>query len=422
MHKNLLETVSFGTNVRQPHRLHAVTMCSVLNGIRDGGINDLDWSKRVDLIRKLPFDSKSQKDAKLSLPFFTPAGTFRVGRNDALLRHAGQICMDLDDLNPDQSRAVMNTALDDEHCLAAFRSVRLRGVHLILKVPQCSSEQHSKIVFPHAARYVRDTYGYEVDFKCRNVCRASFVSYDTRILVYPRATPLEIDLSAPAWQEPQLAPARRCPVVAGPSLPAQAPTKLNFGHVGAFHLGTCCGPHRFKPDGTHYTHQSLFQLGKRIAMLVCKQALSKADTSRLINEAFAGWIAEARRSKHPLRGEDSEYRQELGKIVRSSVKRKGIARAVATWTQWTRHAEFPSDGDPEKRLLFAIRNHCEARRTKVFFIGCRDAAVIAGVRSTKTSAKLLRDLRRRKILSRSLDGICVPPRPKRHAQRYRFLG
>src|SRR5207302_3454682 len=122
-------------------------------------------------------------------------------------------------------------------------------------------------------------------------------------------------------------------------------------------------------------------------------------------------------------GENSEYRQELRKIVRSSLKRPGIVKAATTWTQWTMDSDFPSTGDPEERLLFAIRKHCQAKRTKVFFISCRDALVLAGVKSTRTSAKLLRDLRRRKILSISLDGKYAPPRSnRRNAQRYRFLG
>jgi len=58
----------------------------------------------------------------------------------------------------------------------------------------------------------------------------------------------------------------------------------------------------------------------------------------------------------------------------------------------------------------------------VFYIGCRDTALVAGVKSTRTSAKLLQDLRRKKILSVSLDGKYVPPRAnRRHARRYRLL-
>jgi|SRR6266508_2092777 len=119
----------------------------------------------------------------------------------------------------------------------------------------------------------------------------------------------------------------------------------------------------------------------------------------MVSRRAPGGRASGQRSNHRLRGEGSEYRHELAKSVLSSLNRKGIEKAASTWTRWTQDSEFPSNGDAETRLLFAIKKHCKTKRTKVFFIGCRDAAVVAGVKSTRTSAKLLHDLQRRNILS-----------------------
>lgn len=123
---NISAPVSFGLDVRRPGLLETRSTGDVLLGIQTGA-----WQDIVARVRSLPPDSVEQKTAKLALPYATWAGVFNRRANYGLVSHSGQIGVDLDDLGEAGAVAVLQSAVADRFCLAAFRSARGEGVRLI---------------------------------------------------------------------------------------------------------------------------------------------------------------------------------------------------------------------------------------------------------------------------------------------------
>ncbi len=382
--------------MRRPDLLETRSTGDVLLGIQSGV-----WREQVDMVRALPADSAAQKAAKLALPFATWAGVFSRRVNAALLRHSGQCGVDLDGLGDSGSTAVIQTAVADKHCLAAFRSTRGEGVRLLFRVPPCSAHDHSA-VFEQVAEHVRRVYSHEPDTSGKDVVRASFVSFDSGLWFHAAAPVLPVVLPG----DTQRFRGRRL-AVCHPSIYSGqlAETWATWYGRNSVIIGK-------RPDGTTGTHKGLLDLGKSLAFHA--ERIKEPLTSRHIDAAFDAWRAEHVRRGVAFRCEPEEYRSELSVSVRGAQRRPWFKAAAEKWLRWTRHHAFPSGGLPREKLLFAIRQHCDEARHAVFFLGARDAALVAGV-SFKTGARMLCKL----VADDLLEKIGERRHP-RHAQTYRL--
>src|SRR5438552_15863394 len=109
--------VSFGNNAKRPHLLETRPTSQALDGIRDG-----EWRDGVERVRRLPYRTPEQRREKLKLPFVTWSGEFAYRKGDCLIRHSGQVGIDVDHLTPDECLKVIARAVRDRYCLAAFHS------------------------------------------------------------------------------------------------------------------------------------------------------------------------------------------------------------------------------------------------------------------------------------------------------------
>ena len=152
-----LPQISFGEDVRKPALLQRRDTREVLFGIRDGA-----WQETVASVRSLPNDSQEQNAAKARLPYCTWAGVFSYRANANLVRHSGQCGIDLDGLGDAGAVEVIQKAVADAHCLAAYRSTRGEGVRLIFRIPPCSPESHTA-AFEQVASHVQRIYARAVE-------------------------------------------------------------------------------------------------------------------------------------------------------------------------------------------------------------------------------------------------------------------
>ena len=388
--------ISFGLNVRRPALLETRSTGDILLGIQSGM-----WREQVGVVRSLPADSAAQKAARLALPFATWAGVFSCRGSDALVKHSGQCGVDLDGLGDSRATAVIQTAVADKHCLAAFRSTRGEGVRLLFRIPPCSAHDHS-VIFEQVADHVRLIYSRDPDTSGKDVGRASFVSFDSGLWFHAAALVLPVVLPGDT---------QRC---RGETRCVSPPTIYagQLAEIWATWHGRTSVIIGKRPDGTTGTHKSLLNLGKSVALHAerTKQPL----TNRHIDEAFAAWHSEHVRRGVPLRCAQEEYRRELLVSVRGAERKPWFKAAADKWLRWTRHAAFPSAGLPREQLLFAIRQHCAESGSQEFFLGARDAAMITGGHFN-TGARLLRKL----VADGSLEKIGERRHP-RHAQTYRL--
>jgi hypothetical protein len=348
--------VSFGTNIKRPDLLETRSARDLLLGIRGG-----EWRGAVEKVRSLPPDSSLQRRAKTDLPYALWSGQFSRRDSSALVKHSGLIGVDLDHLDTDATRTVMHAAMDDPFCAAAFRSARGEGVRLIFRGPDDVTAAGHGAVFDASADYVREHYQVEPDAAGRDVCRASFVSFDGGLWLNPEAQILPVQTT---------------------DRPAGVNTMVKDHCVNLLavpwwvwmareHL-----PHRQKPGGTALTHYTLLRLGRRLALRIERErAWPVVDD--VIEDASAAWLREASRRGLKLRGSPAEYGDELRGIVAGVRKRTWFTGAARVWVRWTQERDFPK-GDSKAGLLFAIRGHCRESRSRIFFISCRDAATITG--------------------------------------------
>lgn len=379
-----LPFISFGDDIQRPDLLETRSTSDVLLGIQSGL-----WRNPVTRVRSLPHNSAEQKSAKRALPYATWAGVFSHRANSWLVRHSGQIGIDLDGLGEAGAVAVLQAAVADRFCLAAFRSARGEGVRLIFRIPPCSPGNHAT-AFQQVAEHVRNTYGRDPDEYGKDVSRASFVSFDEGLWCYPnaRVLPVILDLS-----HSDSCCVSRCvpPAVYSGQLAMTA-----WSWMGRYHVGSLQ-----KEDGTTFTHTKLLILGK--AMALHAERIKHTLTHQDFDEAARAWFVEHQRKGLRLRGDLDEYRAELRRKVEGARGKHWFKASVEKWTRWTRHPDFPKD--PVERLLFAIRKHCQEAGRLEFFIGARDAGLVCGV-SYRSGARLLKRL----VNSGQLKLLTVPDR------------
>jgi hypothetical protein len=363
-------------------------------------VRDGHWRDAVARVRELPADSAEQKAAKIQLPFCTWAGVFTRRENAGLVRHSGQVGIDLDGLGEAGAVAVLQTAVADVSCLAAFRSARGEGVRLIFRIPPCSPENHVA-AFEQVREHVANTYGREPDTSGKDVARASFVSFDNGLWFNAAALVLPIQLPD---ETQRLKGQTRCvsfPLYSG-LLAETWP-----GWYGR-HLANTAA----RENGTAKTHGSLLDLGKSLALHA--ERIKTPLTDRLIGSAFDSWWNEHQRQGVRLRCPADDYRRELLVSVRGAERKPWFKSAAEKWTRWTRHKEFPRDGMPHEKILFAVRQHCAESKSQEFFIGSRDAGLVAGA-SYITASRMLKKL----CANGHLEKIGKRRHP-RHAQTYRL--
>jgi hypothetical protein len=392
---NISAPISFGLDVRRPGLLETRSTGDVLLGIQSGA-----WRDTVARVRSLPLDSAEQKAAKLALPYATWAGVFSRRANSRLVSHSGQIGVDLDDLGEAGAVAVLQAAVADRFCLAAFRSARGEGVRLIFRIPPCSPENHTA-AFEQVAEHVRNTYGRDTDESGKDVCRASFVSFDCGLWFNPSADVLPIVLPDVTQR---LRGFTRCvPSLYGGEL---ALTCWNWFGQHFANTAPVSGE-------TAKTHGALLALGKAIALHA--ERIREPLTARQIDSAFESWLREHNRQGVQLRCSADEYRRELRDSIEGARRKSWFKSAAEKWIRWTRHEEFPHAALPHEKILFAVRQHCADAGSDEFFLGARDAGLVAGG-SYRTAARAIRKLCDDGQLEKTGER-----RQPRHAQTYRLI-
>jgi hypothetical protein len=316
-----------------------------------------------------------------------------------LLQHSGQIGVDLDDLGEAKAVSTIQNAVADRFCLAAFRSIRGEGVRLLFRIPPCSPENHA-IAFEQVAEHVRNTYGCEVDESGKDVSRASFVSFDRGLWVNPSADVLPIVL--PDGTQRYGGFTRCVPSLYGGEL---AVTCWNW--FGQHYANTAP-----VSGDTVKTHKNILDLGLAVALHA--ERIKEKLTARQIDLAFESWWREHQKQGVMLRLSADEYRSELRQSIEGAQRKCWFKSAAEKWLRWTRHKDFPHNGLTHEKILFAVRQHCADAGSDDFFIGARDAGLVAGV-SFRTAARAIRKLCDEDYLEKTGER-----RQLRHAQTYRL--
>lgn len=402
-HQSISAPVAYGLDVRKPWAIRTRSTGSILDGLRDG-----EWSEPVNRLRGLVKGTAAFQEAKLDLPYFRPAGDFSYSNKRLhLASHAAQMVIDLDDLGPQQCLQVIAQAVQDPYVIAAFHSASGQGVKLLFRLSRPLSAAEHRDTFPMVARYVEREFGVKVDPSGSDVVRACFVTVDRGIWLNPSAIALPLSL----------------PVIpAAPPVNAIEDNCVNQGLARdrelrelPWRVGKACVPGEdcVRPDGSLPTCKALQRLSWALAAPFARAG--RAVDGLAIGAAARAFLAEVKRRGHRVRMDESALRAELRKMCATIPGSDRFAGAVKMWTRWPEHPEFPADGTPEERLLFAIERHCAEHQTRRFYLGCRDAGLVLGA-----SHVFAHRVIRRLVLTKRLQVVLRPKHP-RHAITYSLM-
>ena len=145
-------------------------------------------------------DLKKAKSAidplKKQLPGVTWSGTFTKRANNALVKHSGLLCADLDGLNGSLLDA-RQKLLSSPYAWAVFTSPSGDGLKVVFRVP-AEVAQHAGS-FRAVEQHVRELTGVQIDEACKDVARLCFLSYDPEL--YHNANAIAIE-PLPEHQKP----------------------------------------------------------------------------------------------------------------------------------------------------------------------------------------------------------------------------
>lgn len=169
-----MTTLSYYTNSFETSSSRTISMDILLDNIRDGQYQDAVLNYRNE-------KEKSRKTKlKKALPSVTISGTFSARNDNALLEHSGFICIDIDDIDPNDAKSLLCA---DEHVYAAFTSCGGYGLAVMFKITPSKHKQ----AFYGISEYLLSNYQIVIDPTCVNVSRLRYVSFDPDLYINEKA-------------------------------------------------------------------------------------------------------------------------------------------------------------------------------------------------------------------------------------------
>ena len=202
--------VSLFGNSRSTKSTLTINIAEVAQQIRDG-----KYQEEVEAIRELYASTveaheqpasheaiaaakKAVGGMKTALPAITFCGEFSTRNSKGLTKHAGQICIDIDNIE-ERLDEVKETLSKDLSVALLFLSPTGTGIKVVYRIPP-DPEQH-KAAFKTIYKSLKDNLDIEADEKASDLSRLCFVSYDPtahynpdareiKVLEYPNTTTL----------------------------------------------------------------------------------------------------------------------------------------------------------------------------------------------------------------------------------------
>ncbi len=170
--------VSLYKHIKEVTNGHEVALLLILQGIKQG-----QWQTAVEQIRTLE-DKKARTEAKKTIPYFTPSGTFSHRSIPGLKTHSGILAIDID-----HDTSKRRQLEQDPYTYALHLSVSGDGLVVYVKIDPLRHLDSFKWI----EKYYRETYEVLIDKSCKNVDRARFISYDPDLFHNPDSKTLGPD-------------------------------------------------------------------------------------------------------------------------------------------------------------------------------------------------------------------------------------
>jgi len=157
------------------------------------GVHEAEVSAIRDRLRECGGDKKAVSDLKKELPGMCWSGRFSHRSGDALEEHSGLLCIDVDDLKPEDTGEFRRRITEDPHTLACFASPTGTGLKVLVPldgfdaVPDPAA--YHRHCFRTVERYYQNTLGIGIDSSGKDVNRLCFMSHDPWLYRVENALP-----------------------------------------------------------------------------------------------------------------------------------------------------------------------------------------------------------------------------------------
>ena len=162
---------------------HPITFEEIWNVTRTGehGLKEKitrirnKYESELDITGSQEKAREAIKDLKMELPGFLPSGSFSERANDKLVEYSGILCADLDFLGNrlTEIREILKT-------VSFVRAIALSpsgdGLKVFINVVADPSRHEDS--FRSIRDNIRDSFGIEIDTKCKDAARICFFTYD----------------------------------------------------------------------------------------------------------------------------------------------------------------------------------------------------------------------------------------------------
>lgn len=138
----------------------------------DEALNDKSLRKAIKHLRSLPYGSEAFKEYKRAIPCYTPSGLFRERNAEGLIQHSGMLALDFDHIEDIADLKDLLRQLP--FIYYAGLSCSGTGVFAIVKIADPAKH---RAYFDALSTYFANL-GYEIDQKCKDVCRLRVGSWD----------------------------------------------------------------------------------------------------------------------------------------------------------------------------------------------------------------------------------------------------
>lgn len=135
---------------------------------------------------RLISDKTENREFKAShFPYVTFSGIFKQRNEKFLTQHSGLIALDFDHV--EKVSTLREKLLIDPYLVTEllFISPNGNGLKWIVKIDISSKYSHSEL-FRALFNYIKNTYEIEIDKKCKDISRATFLCYDPETYINPK--------------------------------------------------------------------------------------------------------------------------------------------------------------------------------------------------------------------------------------------
>jgi hypothetical protein len=124
-------------------------------------------------------NEEEQVKLKKKLPIFVFQGEFIKREIQGLKKSSGYIVFDIDYLEPS---IIKDKIKNDPYIFSLWSSVR-KGVKGLIKIPLVEDDLEYKKYFYSIEKYFKDNYDLKIDPSCKDISRATFLSYDPGLII-----------------------------------------------------------------------------------------------------------------------------------------------------------------------------------------------------------------------------------------------